>query len=182
MEEAVVPVVKEAATPVVNEIPSTEGENVVAPVVKDAEVASAVKDIKETPAPAAGNATAVAEPKPEESTPEEAAPLNYLKSQKPRKSIRLVKGFRAKQWRPRLKLDEQKDVANKLRKKLFTRHNKYVKFVDIVLGKPSAVESEKKPVGTVKGNYKYLHRIELFGEAAFSHSFKIGNNFHLFRF
>lgn len=54
--------------------------------------------------------------------------------------LRLVNGFRAASWRPKISLESQKDVADGLRKRLFERRNKYEKFVDAVLGKANPVK------------------------------------------
>lgn len=51
--------------------------------------------------------------------------------------IRLVKGFRATTWRPKISLDSQKELADNIRNRIFERRNKYEKFVDKVLGKPT---------------------------------------------
>lgn len=59
--------------------------------------------------------------------------------------IRLVKGFRASTWRPKISLDSQKDVADNIRHRLFERRNKYEKFVDRVLGKATKVGPAKQP-------------------------------------
>lgn len=58
--------------------------------------------------------------------------------------MRLVKGFRASTWRPKISLDSQKDVADSLRKRIYERRNKYEKFVDVVLGKATPVQSSAK--------------------------------------
>lgn len=58
---------------------------------------------------------------------------------------RLIKGFRAASWRPRVSLESQKDVVDRLRKRIFERRNKYESFVNIVLGKATPVKQSVAP-------------------------------------
>lgn len=57
--------------------------------------------------------------------------------------IRLVNGFRSSKLRPKIALDEQKDVADDVRQWLYERRNKYEKFVDRVLGRASPITTKK---------------------------------------
>lgn len=57
--------------------------------------------------------------------------------------IRLVNGFRSSTLRPKIALDEQKDVADDVRQWLYERRNKYEKFVDRVLGRASPITTKK---------------------------------------
>lgn len=59
---------------------------------------------------------------------------------------RLIKGFRAASWRPRVSLESQKDVVDSLRKRIFERRNKYESFVNTVLGKATPVKQSVAPV------------------------------------
>lgn len=61
--------------------------------------------------------------------------------------IRLVNGFRAAIWRPKISLESQKDIADGLRQRIFERRNKYEKFVDNVLGKASPVSEKQQAPG-----------------------------------
>lgn len=59
---------------------------------------------------------------------------------------RLIKGFRAAAWRPRVSLESQKDVVDSLRKRIFERRNKYESFVNTVLGKATPIKQSTTPV------------------------------------
>lgn len=69
---------------------------------------------------------------------------------RPSKRIRLIKGKRASNWRPRLSLetDKEKEYAKKLRERLIRQRRKQEIFIDSVLAKknakpkPSRAESE----------------------------------------
>lgn len=61
--------------------------------------------------------------------------------------IRLVKGFRSSQLRPRISLDSQKEVADSVRQWMYERRNKYEKFVDNVLGKASPIGAKQPAPG-----------------------------------
>lgn len=92
----------------------------------------------ETPAALTGNATAAVD-----------ATKADTKKTKKNTPLRLINGFRATNWRPKISLETQKDVAEKLVKKLHDRRIKYEKFVDSVLGpadplKPSVPGAEKQ--------------------------------------
>lgn len=109
---------------------------------------SAAAAVVPAPAPAqpeASNATAVDTVKSGVTKSQKKKPFN-LKNVKKIGQIRLVKGFRPANLRPKISLDTQKDVADKLRKSLFERRTKYENFVNNVLGKASPVkQSSKKP-------------------------------------
>lgn len=136
-------------------------ENVV-PDVKENKETVSTPEVKNDPSPTAetvanvSNETAAATKIPtdkDDQTKAVAGPVNYLKAQKPFKPIRLVNGFRAATWRPKISLDQQKDVADTLRQKSFERRNKYETFVNAVLGKASPVPI-KKPLGDGKDSGK----------------------------
>lgn len=61
--------------------------------------------------------------------------------------IRLVKGFRTPQLRPRISLESQKEAADTVRQWMYERRNKYEKFVDNVLGKASPVNAKQPAPG-----------------------------------
>lgn len=65
---------------------------------------------------------------------------------RPSKRIRLIKGNRASNWRPRLSLqtDKQKEYAAKLRERLIKQRRKQEIFIDSVLSKQNYNPKDKK--------------------------------------
>lgn len=65
---------------------------------------------------------------------------------RPSKRIRLIKGNRASNWRPRLSLqtDKQKEYAAKLRERLIKQRRKQEIFIDSVLAKQSTKPKQKQ--------------------------------------
>lgn len=89
----------------------------------------------------AANASAADSTKAEQSKPSKKKfSFKGLKKVGP---IRLVNGFRSSKLRPKIQLDNEKDVADHVREWLYERRNKYEKFVDNVLGRATPVETKK---------------------------------------
>lgn len=65
---------------------------------------------------------------------------------RPSKRIRLIKGNRASNWRPRLSLqtDQQKEYAAKLRERLIKQRRKQEIFIDSVLAKQNTKPKQKQ--------------------------------------
>lgn len=109
-----------------------------APEVTKTEVTSAapVAAVDATPTPAAAVATAAVD----------AVKTDVKSKTKKAGPLRLVKGFRAAKWRPKISLDTEKSVADKIRRSLNSRRIKYERFVQNVLGKASPLGKDPVPV------------------------------------
>lgn len=102
--------------------------------------------------PAAANATMADSTKAEKSKEKPSKEKKKSGIKNPLKKvgqIRLVHGFRSSKLRPKIALDEQKDVADNVRHWLYERRNRYERFVDRVLGRASPI-SVKKPADEKK--------------------------------
>lgn len=84
---------------------------------------------------------------------------------RPSKRIRLIKGNRASNWRPRLSLqtDQQKEYAAKLRERLIKQRRKQEIFIDSVLAKQNTKPKQKQKLKK-KQNQKQDQSVSASGE------------------